>query len=108
MVLPYADDDAVDLCPDCEQPLGQLGLCQECQKTGANMLSLTRYPGQKIIVTHEPTGDKITIEVAAVNHPSKQVRSLSVCVSQSVFLLLSVDVSVSECVSVSFCLSVCV
>lgn len=38
------------------------------------MLSLTRYPGQKIIVTHEPTGEKITIEVANVLHPSKQVR----------------------------------
>ena len=37
------------------------------------MLNLTRYPGQKVIVTHEKTGDKLTIEVAAVN-PDKQVR----------------------------------
>ncbi|KKM03402.1 hypothetical protein LCGC14_1774830 [marine sediment metagenome] len=38
------------------------------------MLSLTRYPGQKIIVIHKPTGEKIIIDVAAVLHPSKQVR----------------------------------
>ncbi len=38
------------------------------------MLSLTRYPGQKIIVIHKPTGQKITINIASVNHPSKQVR----------------------------------
>jgi sRNA-binding carbon storage regulator CsrA len=37
------------------------------------MLNLTRYPGQKIIVTHKPTGEKIVIEVGAVN-PDKQVR----------------------------------
>ena len=37
------------------------------------MLNLTRYPGQKIIITHEPTGDKITVEIAAVN-PDRQVR----------------------------------
>ena len=36
------------------------------------MLNLTRYPGQKIIVTHEPSGEKLTIEVASVN-PDKAV-----------------------------------
>lgn len=36
------------------------------------MLNLTRYPGQKIIVTHEPSGEKLTIEVSAVN-PDKAV-----------------------------------
>lgn len=37
------------------------------------MLNLTRYPGQKIIVTHEPTGDRLTVEIMAVN-PDRQVR----------------------------------
>lgn len=37
------------------------------------MLNLTRYPGQKIIVTHEPTGDKLIIEVVDVA-PDRQVR----------------------------------
>lgn len=37
------------------------------------MLNLSRYPGQKIIVTHEPSGEKLTIEVAAVN-PDKAVQ----------------------------------
>ncbi len=36
------------------------------------MLNLTRYPGQKIIVIHEATGDKLVIEVAQVN-PDKAV-----------------------------------
>ncbi len=36
------------------------------------MLNLTRYPGQKIIVIHEPSGEKLTIEIAAVN-PDKAV-----------------------------------
>jgi len=36
------------------------------------MLYLTRYPGQKIIITHEPSGDKITVEITAVH--KKQVR----------------------------------
>jgi len=37
------------------------------------MLNLTRYIGQKIIVTHEPTGDRLTVEIAAVNRDG-QVR----------------------------------
>ena len=37
------------------------------------MLNLTRYPGQKIVVTHEKSGDQLTVEVVAVN-PDKQVR----------------------------------
>ncbi len=37
------------------------------------MLNLTRYPGQKIIITHEPTGDTLTVAIAAVN-PDRQVR----------------------------------
>lgn len=36
------------------------------------MLNLTRYPGQKIIVIHEATGDKLVIEVDSVN-PDKAV-----------------------------------
>jgi len=31
------------------------------------MLNITRYPGQKIIVTHEPSGDQMSIDVSAVN-----------------------------------------
>ncbi len=38
------------------------------------MLSLTRYPGQKIVVTHKPTGDQIIIEVQTVSFTSKWVR----------------------------------
>jgi len=37
------------------------------------MLNLTRYPGQKIIVTHKPTGEVLTIEVGAVSRDT-QVR----------------------------------
>ena len=37
------------------------------------MWNLTRYPGQKIIVTHEPTGDAMIIEVVDVA-PDRQVR----------------------------------
>jgi len=38
------------------------------------MLNLTRYPGERIIVTHEASGDKLTIEVAEVNPANNQVR----------------------------------
>lgn len=34
---------------------------------GSEMLNLSRYPGQKIVVTHEPTGDQLVIEVHEVN-----------------------------------------
>lgn len=37
------------------------------------MLNLSRYPGQKIVVTHEPTGDQLLIEVHEVN-PDKAVQ----------------------------------
>jgi sRNA-binding carbon storage regulator CsrA len=74
MVLPYADDGAVDICPDCDQPTGRLGFCNECKDTGANMLSLTRYPGQKIIITHKASGDKIVISVQTISFAEKWVR----------------------------------
>lgn len=38
------------------------------------MLNLTRYPGEKIIVTHEPTGDKIIVHVQSISFTSKWVR----------------------------------
>jgi len=41
------------------------------------MLKLTRYPGQKIIITHEPTGETITVEVASVNREGKVHLQLS-------------------------------
>ena len=40
---------------------------------GNEMLNLSRYPGQKIVVTHEPTGDQLLIEVHEVN-PDKAVQ----------------------------------
>ena len=41
---------------------------------GADMLRLTRYPGQKIIITHESSGDKIVINVQSISFTDKWVR----------------------------------
>lgn len=38
------------------------------------MLSLTRYPDQRIVITHESSGDQLTINVAEVNPRNLQVR----------------------------------
>ena len=38
------------------------------------MLSLTRYKDQRIIVTHEPSGDVFSIEIESVNPRNEQVR----------------------------------
>ncbi len=38
------------------------------------MLSLTRYEDQRIIVTHEPSGDVLTINIESVNPRNQQVR----------------------------------
>jgi len=32
MVLPYADDDAVLICPDCGEQLSDLGSCWLCSR----------------------------------------------------------------------------
>ena len=41
------------------------------------MLNLTRYPGQKIIVTYKSTGEILTIEVGSVNRDTQVALQLT-------------------------------
>lgn len=38
------------------------------------MLSLTRYIDERIVITHEPSGDKLTVEITNVSQRNLQVR----------------------------------
>ncbi len=41
------------------------------------MLNLTRYPGQKIIVTHKATGEILTITVGSVSRDTQVALQLT-------------------------------